>query len=126
VPKSIDQILQDSLRAEPEADSAAEDGGESQEIDVMGLVEDLGKTAEALVKAAEALPSTPATDLRNMRFLRDPIGVSKAEMHDDRVEYFAQAMPAARASLRIPTSIKDIYKTAGAGESLARRVLMSS
>jgi len=115
---SVEELLENVLNSSDEsgdvvpgaAASASAEGGEG--LDVADFVDHLGKTAEALEKAAERLPTSPSLASKQLRALSSPMGVTREELHGQHREFVGQVLPQARGSLRVPTSLEGIQKGA--------------
>ena len=120
----IEEMLANALR--PEGGSATHEAqaapvGEAG-FDVASFVDECGKTASLLTKAAEALPSSPQLVAAQLKMLDNPMSVSREVTHDLQArKFFLPALPQAGESLRVPSAVEDIQKQASARDYLAKR-----
>ena len=80
----------------------------TQEFDVGSFMEDLAKTADALDKAAEALPTTPELMASGLRMLDNPLGITRQEVHDNSRKFASPVLPDAGSSLQVPRTLDDV------------------
>lgn len=97
--------------------ASGSDGKDSEGLDVASFVENLGKTASALKKAAESLPTSPSLAAKQLRMLDNPLGFTRSDVHEVNRALVGKVFPAARASLRVPKSLGEIQNADSVGSS---------
>lgn len=112
----IENLLADILRSEPAEGAVTKQASAEQTLDVAGFVTQLSKTASALDKVAESLPSSPQLLAKQLKMLDNPLSVTRADIHDQHREFAGQVLPASSRSLRVPSGIDQIQKQASADQ----------
>lgn len=120
----LDQILAVEGSVEDPTLTSTGGVGGSAEVDVAAFIEDIGKTADALDKAAEALPTQPALLAKQLKYLDNPMAFTKKDVHDGHRQHISQILPPAASSREVPPAVDAIQKQASSGSSswLARRL----
>lgn len=116
---AFEQLLQNIVA------DATDNGGQAKtasaqgtELDVDAFTAGLSKTAEALRKAAESLPTSTQLAAEQMSMLKDPKKIDKADLHRQHRSFVSQVLSGAKDSKKVPASVGEIQKSASNGSQL--------
>lgn len=112
---SVEQLLANALGADAAApligkaaETTQKSASSDEGFDVASFVETIGKTAGALEKAAENLPTSPALVQQQLAMLDNPMGITREVVHNQSAEFVAQVLPEAMTTQRVPQGIDQI------------------